>query len=97
MDIELNILQNWIQESDNIVFISGADLSAEAGFPDYRIMTQADWARYKYCLLYTSVRDLRCRALVNDPSVFHQQDHIRNVRQVRDNMGGHQDLSLIHI
>ena len=54
MDIELNILQNWIQESDNIVFISGADLSAEAGFPDYRIMTQADWARYKYCLLYTS-------------------------------------------
>ena len=48
MDIELNILQNWIQESDNIVFISGADLSAEAGFPDYRIMTQADWARYKY-------------------------------------------------
>ena len=33
MDIELNILQNWIQESDNIVFISGADLSAEAGFP----------------------------------------------------------------
>ena len=48
MDIELNILQNWIQESDNSVFISGADLSAEAGFPDYRIMTQADWARYKY-------------------------------------------------
>ena len=46
--IAVEDVQNWIQESDNIVFISGADLSAEAGFPDYRIMTQADWARYKY-------------------------------------------------
>ena len=58
MDIELNILQNWIQESDNIVFISGADLSAEAGFPDYRIMTQADWARYKYAPRRNSPPDL---------------------------------------
>ena len=42
MDIELNILQNWIQESDNIVFISGADLCG-GRLSDYRIMTQADW------------------------------------------------------
>ena len=35
MDIELNILEKWIRESDNIVFITGKDFSAEAGFPDY--------------------------------------------------------------
>ena len=40
MDIELNILENWINQSQTIVFVSGPDLSAEAGFPDYRQMDE---------------------------------------------------------
>ena len=48
MDIELNILEKWIRESDNIVFITGKDFSAEAGFPDYRAMDEGYLERYKY-------------------------------------------------
>lgn len=48
MDIELNILEKWIRESDNVVFITGKDFSAEAGFPDYRAMDEGYLERYKY-------------------------------------------------
>lgn len=48
MDIELNILKNWIEGSDNIVFITGKDFSAEAGFPDYRAMDEDFLNKYKY-------------------------------------------------
>lgn len=48
MDIELNILENWLNGSDNVVFISGPDLSAEAGFPDYRQMDEDYLETYKY-------------------------------------------------
>lgn len=48
MDIELNILEKWINGSDNIVFITGQDFSAEAGFPDYRAMDENYLAKYKY-------------------------------------------------
>ena len=48
MDIELNILKNWIEGSDNIVFITGKDFSAEAGFPDYRAMDEDFLDKYKY-------------------------------------------------
>ena len=48
MDIELNILEKWINESDNIVFVTGKDFSAEAGFPDYRAMDEGYLDRYKY-------------------------------------------------
>ena len=41
-------LQNWINDSDNIVFISGQDFSAEAGFPDYRGMTDEELKHFKY-------------------------------------------------
>ncbi len=48
MDIELNILNNWINSSENVVFISGPDFSAEAGFPDYRQMEEGYLDHYKY-------------------------------------------------
>ena len=48
MDIELSTLQKWIQETDNLVFISGRDLSAEAGFPDYRTMDEGFLETYRY-------------------------------------------------
>ena len=51
MDIELNILEKWIRESDNVVFITGKDFSAEAGFPDYRAMDVGYLERYKYLSL----------------------------------------------
>ncbi len=48
MKSELYSLQKWINESDNIVFISGQDFSAEAGFPDYRVMEEGFLDKYKY-------------------------------------------------
>ena len=33
---EQEILKNWIEESDNIVFFGGAGVSTESGIPDFR-------------------------------------------------------------
>ena len=48
MDVELHVLQKWINESDNIVFVSGKDFSKEAGFPDYREMDEDFLKTFKY-------------------------------------------------
>lgn len=48
MDIELNILENWLNASDNVVVITGPSFSAEAGFPDYRVLEPQELERYKY-------------------------------------------------
>ena len=48
MQSELYTLQKWINESDNVVFVSGPDLSAEAGYPDYRVMDEGFLDTYKY-------------------------------------------------
>lgn len=48
MKSELHTLQKWINESDNIVFITGSDFSKEAGFPDYRVMDEGFLDVYKY-------------------------------------------------
>lgn len=43
MDIELNILEKWINGSDNIVFITGQDFSAEAASPTTGPWTKTTW------------------------------------------------------
>ncbi|MDY3015099.1 MAG: Sir2 family NAD-dependent protein deacetylase [Evtepia sp.] len=48
MDIQYHILQKWINQSDRIVFISGAAFSEAAGFPDYRVMDETFLETYKY-------------------------------------------------
>ena len=39
MDKELVTLQNWIEESNNIVFFGGAGVSTDSGLPDFRSET----------------------------------------------------------
>jgi NAD-dependent deacetylase len=48
MDMELLLLQKWLQESDNIVFVTGKGFSAAAGMPDYMAMDENYLATYKY-------------------------------------------------
>ena len=36
MDDKIKKLQQWIDESDNIVFFGGAGVSTESGIPDFR-------------------------------------------------------------
>ena len=36
MDQNIATLQNWIDESENIVFFGGAGVSTESGLPDFR-------------------------------------------------------------
>ena len=33
---EKEVLKQWIEESDNIVFFGGAGVSTESGIPDFR-------------------------------------------------------------
>ena len=40
MTSEQYTLQKWINETDNLVFLTGPDFSREAGFPDYRRMEE---------------------------------------------------------
>ena len=47
MSIELSLLEKWINESDNVVFISGRDFSKDAGFPDYREMDADYHKKYR--------------------------------------------------
>lgn len=48
MNSEVYTLQKWLRESENTVFISGRDLSAEAGVPDYREMEEGFLDTYQY-------------------------------------------------
>lgn len=68
MNIELATLQKWINESDNIVFVSGSDFSAEAGFPDYRAMDEDFLKTYKY----TPEEMLRVTFLQRYPAFFYR-------------------------
>ena len=36
MTKRVNQLEQWIQESDNVVFFGGAGVSTESGIPDFR-------------------------------------------------------------
>ena len=36
MDEKIQILKNWIDSSDNVVFFGGAGVSTESGIPDFR-------------------------------------------------------------
>ena len=41
-------LQQWIQESDNIVFFGGAGVSTESGIPDFRSVDGLYHQKYDY-------------------------------------------------
>ena len=45
---KINILKNWIAESDNIVFFGGAGVSTESGIPDFRSVDGLYHQRYDY-------------------------------------------------
>ncbi len=48
MDGNIEILRQWIQESDNIVFFGGAGVSTESGIPDFRSVDGLYNQKYKY-------------------------------------------------
>lgn len=48
MDEDLNTLQTWIKESDNIVFFGGAGVSTESGIPDFRSVDGVYKEKYDY-------------------------------------------------
>jgi len=68
MSIELNILQNWINDSKNLVVITGKDFSKEAGFPDYMEMDEDFLKTYKY----TPDQMLRFTFLQRYPMFFYR-------------------------
>ena len=48
MDEKRQTLQDWISESDNIVFFGGAGVSTESGIPDFRSVDGLYNLHYKY-------------------------------------------------
>lgn len=66
MSIELSLLEKWINESDNVVFISGRDFSKDAGFPDYREMDADYHKKYRY----SPSEMLRLSFLQRSPTIF---------------------------
>ena len=66
MSIELSLLEKWINESDNVVFISGRDFSKDAGFPDYREMDADYHKKYRY----PPSEMLRLSFLQRSPTIF---------------------------
>mgnify|MGYP002517082447 FL=1 len=48
MDEKRQILQQWISESDNIVFFGGAGVSTESGIPDFRSVDGLYNMHYQY-------------------------------------------------
>ena len=48
MDQKLERLQNWIDESKNIVFFGGAGVSTESGIPDFRSVDGLYNQQYQY-------------------------------------------------
>ena len=49
MDIEgIRKLNDWVQESDNIVFFGGAGVSTESGIPDFRSVDGLYHQKWKY-------------------------------------------------
>ncbi|MCF0123239.1 MAG: NAD-dependent protein deacylase [Ruminiclostridium sp.] len=66
MSIELSLLEKWINETDNLVFISGRDLSKDAGFPDYREMDED----YRKKFRFSPSEMLRLSFLQRSPTIF---------------------------
>ena len=48
MDEKTKTLQNWINESNNIVFFGGAGVSTESGIPDFRSVDGLYHQKYDY-------------------------------------------------
>ena len=48
MTSEQYTLQKWINETDNLVFLSGPAFSLEAGFPDFYQMEEGFLETYKF-------------------------------------------------
>lgn len=48
MNEKIATLQNWIDESDNIVFFGGAGVSTESGIPDFRSVDGLYSQKYDY-------------------------------------------------
>ena len=48
MDEKIQLLKNWIDSSDNVVFFGGAGVSAESGIPDFRSVDGLYNQRWKY-------------------------------------------------
>lgn len=48
MGTNIEMLQEWIDETGNIVFFSGAGLSVESGIPDFRRMEEEQLQKYEY-------------------------------------------------
>ena len=49
MDIEgIRKLNEWVRESDNIVFFGGAGVSTESGIPDFRSVDGLYHQKWKY-------------------------------------------------
>ena len=66
MSIELSLLEKWINETDNLVFISGRDLSKDAGFPDYREMDEDYHKKFRF----SPSEMLRLSFLQRSPTIF---------------------------
>ena len=45
---EKEVLKQWIEESDNIVFFGGAGVSTESGIPDFRSRDGLYHQEYQY-------------------------------------------------
>ena len=48
MDEKIQLLKNWIDSSDNVVFFGGAGVSTESGVPDFRSVDGLDNQQWKY-------------------------------------------------
>ena len=49
MDIQgIKTLNDWVRESDNIVFFGGAGVSTESGIPDFRSVDGLYHQQWKY-------------------------------------------------
>lgn len=48
MDEKIELLNKWIEETDNIVFFGGAGVSTESGIPDFRSVDGIYNQKYKY-------------------------------------------------
>ena len=48
MDEKIQILKNWIDSSDNVVFFGGAGVSTESGVPDFRSVDGLYNQQWKY-------------------------------------------------
>ena len=48
MSERVDLLEQWIKESDNVVFFGGAGVSTESGIPDFRSTDGLYHMKYHY-------------------------------------------------